>query len=101
VFFIDQGVTVGERRLREQPNHPSPRHWRIHALDDSALAAALVALGVSEVVPVADGVDIATGSEAAVADLIAALVGAGIQIVSCTPVQTSLEATYFELTAPE
>ena len=101
VYFIDQGVTVGERRLRERSNQPSPRHWRIHALDDAALVAALAALGVSAVVPVADGVDLATDSEEAVAGLIAALVQAGIPVVSCTPIHTSLEATYFELTAPE
>jgi ABC-2 type transport system ATP-binding protein len=101
VLFIDRGVTVGERRLGERPSYLSVRHWRIHALDDSALAGALAALGVSEFVPVADGVDVSTDSDEAVAALIAALVHAGIPIVSCTPIQTSLEATYFELTRPE
>jgi ABC-2 type transport system ATP-binding protein len=101
VVFIDRGATVGERRLRQQPDDRSRRYWRMHALDDSALVAALAALGVTGVVPVADGVDIAADSEEMVAGLVAALVGAGIPIVSCAPVQTSLEATYFELTAPE
>jgi len=101
VVFIDRGVKVGDRRLGARSNHPSKRYWRLHALDDSALVAALAGLGVTEAVPVADGVDVATDSDEAVAGLIAALVQAGIPIVSCTLIQTSLEATYFELTAPE
>jgi ABC-2 type transport system ATP-binding protein len=101
VVFIDRGVKVGDRRLGQRENRPSKRYWRIHALDDAALVVALAGLGVAEAVPVADGVDIATDSDEAVAGLIAALVQVGIPVVSCTPIQTSLEATYFELTAPE
>ncbi len=101
VVFIDRGVKVGDRRLGVRADRPSKRYWRLHALDDPALVAALAGLGVTGAVPVADGVDIATDSDEAVAGLIAALVQAGIPVVSCTPIQTSLEATYFELTAPE
>lgn len=101
VVFIDRGVNVGERRLGQRPSYPSRRHWRIHALDDSALTVALAELGVTDVEPVTDGIDVATDSDEAIAALIAALVQAGVQIVSCTPIQTSLEATYFALTAPE
>jgi ABC-2 type transport system ATP-binding protein len=101
VVFIDRGVTVGERRLGERPSHPSRRHWRLHALDDPALIVALGALGVADPVSGPDGVEVVTNSDEGVAALIAALVRAGIPVVSCTPIQTSLEATYFELTAPE
>ena len=40
-------------------------------------------------------------SDRAAASLIAGLVHAGVAVVSCGPVETSLEATYFELTVPE
>jgi ABC-2 type transport system ATP-binding protein len=101
VVFIDRGVNAGERRIGERPSSSHRRHWRIHALDDTALAAALAVLNVVEPVPVAEGVDIAMDSEESVAALIGSLVRAGIAIVSCRPIETSLEATYFELTAPE
>ena len=101
VVFIDRGVTVGVRRLGERPSQPSRRHWRLHALDDAALLVALATLGVADPEAGPDGVEVVTDSDEAVANLITALVQAGVPIVSCTPIQTSLEATYFELTAPE
>ena len=101
VVFIDRGATVGVRRLGERPSQPSRRHWRLHALDDAALLVALAALGVAGPESGSDGVEVITDSDQAMAALITALVQAGVSIVSCTPIQTSLEATYFELTAPE
>ena len=101
VVFIDRGLNVGERRIGEQPSPAHRRHWRIHALDDAVLVQAIAALGLAGVVPGPDGVDVALDSDASVAALIAALVGAGVAVVSCAPIETSLEAAYFELTAPE
>ena len=45
--------------------------------------------------------DVVLDSDQAAATLIAGLVAAGVPVVSCGPVETSLEATYFELTVPE
>ena len=101
VVFIDGGVTVGERRLGVGSDRSIPRYWRIHALDDGALVNALTAFGNINVVRGPDGVDVALDSDESVAALITALVRAGVEVVSCGPIQTSLEAAYFELTAPE
>jgi ABC-2 type transport system ATP-binding protein len=101
VVFIDRGATVGVRRPGEQSGLSQRRHWRIHALDDAALATALAALGFAETELGSDGIDLAIDSDESVAALLASLVRAGVGVVSCAPVQTSLEAAYFELTAPE
>lgn len=101
VVFIDHGVAVGERRAG-QPTQPTKlSHWRIHALDDVSLVSVLSALHVTDAIAGPAGVDVALSSDEAVASLIAALVGAGVAVVSCAPLETSLEAAYFELTAPE
>jgi ABC-2 type transport system ATP-binding protein len=101
VAFIDGGITVGERRFGVGPDRSIPRRWRIHALDDGALVNALAVLGIADSVRGPDGVDVEFDSDESVAALVTALVLAGAQVVSCGPVQTSLEAAYFELTAPE
>jgi ABC-2 type transport system ATP-binding protein len=101
VAFIDGGVKVGDRRLGAGPDRSIPRRWRIHALDDGALVSAFAALGVANSVRGPDGVDVELDSDESVAALVTALVRAGVQVVSCGPIQTSLEAAYFELTAPE
>jgi ABC-2 type transport system ATP-binding protein len=101
VVVMDRGVTVGERRLNEQPDHAVARVWRLRSLDDERLATVLAGLGVTAVPLRASGVELTLETEEAAASLIAALVGAGVPLVSCGPVESSLEATYFELTVPE
>jgi ABC-2 type transport system ATP-binding protein len=101
VVFIDRGVTVGDRRMNEPYTARTLRTWRIHSLDDSRLVATLGELGAGVTSSSSRGVDVLLGSDHAAATLIAGLVGAGVPVVSCGPVETSLEATYFELTVPE
>ena len=92
---------MGERRVGDDVRSTAPRRWRIRSLDNRALANALAALQVSGIQVAAGGVDVLVDSDEAVADLIASLVGRGIRVVSCAPLESSLEASYFELTAPE
>jgi len=101
VVFIDRGVTVGERRLAGPSTARTLRTWRLHSLDDSRLIATLGELGVDVTSSSSRGVDVVLDSDQAAATLIAALVAAAVPVVSCGPVETSLEATYFELTVPE
>jgi len=101
VVFIDRGVTVGERRMDEPSGARTLRTWRIRSLDDRRLTTTLAELGAEVTSSGPRGVDVVLESDAAAATLIAGLVGAGVPVVSCGPVETSLEATYFELTVPE
>ena len=101
VVFMDRGVTVGERSMGEPPVTKVARVWRLHSLDDVALAGVLDSMAVDVVASSAVGVDVTLVSEPAAAALFAALVEAGVAVVSCGPVETSLETTYFELTVPE
>jgi ABC-2 type transport system ATP-binding protein len=101
VVFIDRGVTVGERRLAGPSAARTLRTWRLRSLDDSRLTATLGELGTDVTSTSSRGVDVVLDSDQAAATLIAALVAAAVPLVSCGPVETSLEATYFELTVPE
>jgi ABC-2 type transport system ATP-binding protein len=101
VVFIDRGVTVGERRLADPAAIRELRTWRIRSLDDSLLATALGELGADVASTGARGVDVMLDSDQAAASLITGLVVAGVPVVSCGPIETSLEATYFELTGPQ
>ena len=47
------------------------------------------------------GVDVELHSDEAAAGLVAGLVGDGVHVVSCTPLTSSLEATYLELTGEQ
>ena len=101
VVFIDRGVTVGDRRLDGTAAVAVARTWRIRSLDDAHLRTTLAALGAVPGPVGPRGVDVVLGSDRAAADLITRLVHAGVAVVSCGPVETSLEATYLELTVPE
>ena len=101
VVFIDRGVTVGERHLVRGSDDHVPRTWRLHALDDHFLLVTLRSMAAGIVADGPVGVDVQLDSETSAARLVADLVNLGVAIVSCGPVETSLEATYLELTAPE
>ena len=101
VIFIDRGVNVGERHLGRGSGDRVSRTWRLHALDDHHLLDTLRAMAVGIVADGPVGVDVQLDSEHSAARLVEALVNTGVAIVSCGPVETSLEATYLELTAPE
>jgi ABC-2 type transport system ATP-binding protein len=100
VVFVDRGTTVGDRSIRNNEPSTAPRRWRIHSLDDTNLRAALGDLGMSAAND-SSGVVVLIDSDEAVADLITSLVRRGVRVISCAPLESSLEATYFELTAPQ
>jgi ABC-2 type transport system ATP-binding protein len=101
VVFVDRGVTVGERRIDDLSRAAGPRMWRLRALNQDALVAALAQHGYPHTPPTAMGVDVELHSDEAAAGLVAGLVGDGVHVVSCTPLTSSLEATYLELTGDQ
>ncbi len=61
-MFVDKGVTAGEHQLADLPR-AQRRLWRLRALDQEALAAALKRLGHPVVASTPAGVDIELGSD--------------------------------------
>jgi ABC-2 type transport system ATP-binding protein len=95
VVFVDQGATVGEHQIDQLPLSTAPRPWRLRALDSDALLQALS--GQDHDAPTPAGVDVRLASDEQAADLVSALVGKGVRLVSCQPLGGQLEATYLEL----
>jgi ABC-2 type transport system ATP-binding protein len=77
---------------------PLPRPWRVRALDQAALLAALDGLGRSAEPLERDGVDVELATDAEAADLLAALVRQGVAVVSFAPTTNLLEQAYLALT---
>jgi ABC-2 type transport system ATP-binding protein len=101
VVFFDRGVTVGVRRIDDAVRETGPRVWRLWALNGADLVAALDRHGYVYSSPSARGVDVELESDIAAAALIAGLVHDGVQVVSCSPLTSTLEAAYLELTEEE
>ncbi len=101
VVFVDRGVTVGERRIDDMARASGPRVWRLRALNQPELIAALDRNGYAHTAPAPLGVDVELVSDEAAAGLIAGLVRDGVHVVSCAPLTSSLEATYLELTGEQ
>jgi ABC-2 type transport system ATP-binding protein len=101
VVFFDGGVTVGVRRLDDVAADAGPRLWRVWALNASELVAALDRHGYVHTPPTVHGVDVELASDEAAAGLIAGLVHDGVQVVSCAPLTSTLEAAYLELTGEQ
>ncbi len=82
------------------PGRPvQARTWRVRALDQAALLAALDAGGTPHGPPERDGVPVQiTGGDRQAADLITDLVGRGVRVVSCQPAGGVLEQAYLALT---
>ena len=97
VVFVESGRTVGEHSVRALPQTRS-RPWRVRALDDAGLVAALDAMGMPHSEPGPGGVEVALGADEEAADLVVALVRAGVRVVSVAPSGGDLEAAYLELT---
>ncbi|MFN8075273.1 MAG: ABC transporter ATP-binding protein [Kineosporiaceae bacterium] len=74
------------------------RTWRLRALDEAALLRRLDALGIPHADPTREGVDAQVGTDADAAALIAALVSAGVPLVSCAPAGNVLEQAYLSVT---
>jgi len=101
VVFVDKGVTVGERRIDDLSRTSGPRVWRVRALNQPELLAALDRNRYPHGASSPLGVDVELLSDEAAAGLIAGLVGDGVHVVSCAPLTSSLEATYLELTGEQ
>ena len=97
VVFIESGRTVGEHSVRALPQARS-RPWRVRSLDDGALVAVLDSMGMAHSTPGPSGVEVSVGSDEEAADLVVALVRAGVRVVSLAPSGGDLEAAYLELT---
>ncbi|MGQ0575668.1 MAG: ABC transporter ATP-binding protein [Pseudonocardia sp.] len=100
VVFVDGGRTVATERVAELAAEPrAGRTWRLRSLDDARLAAALTELGVAWTPAAATGdADVTVDGEAHAAELLAALVAAGVPVSAFAPVGSALEAAYLELT---
>jgi ABC-2 type transport system ATP-binding protein len=96
--FVARGRTVAVEALSPDRAAVVRRAWRIRALDDAALLAALTARGIETSAADRDGYGIELGSDAEAAELIAALVGDGVPVVACQPAGGVLEQTYLALT---
>lgn len=73
------------------------RRWRVRALDEAALLAALAGRGLAHDPPDRDGVELELAGEQAAAELLAALVGDGVPVVAFAPAGSALEQAYLSL----
>ena len=98
IVFVDAGRTVGAHRINELPQSLVARPWRIRALDERALVAALDKAAVPHSAPSPTGVDVQLAGDAEAAALLAKLVRGKVAVVSCQPVSGALESTFLDLT---
>jgi ABC-2 type transport system ATP-binding protein len=98
VVFVDRGVTVGEHAIDALPANTAAHPWRLRALDQGVLLAALARAGVEHGDPTPAGIDVQLAGDEAAAALLASLIRDGVPVVSCQPVGGHLEAAYLELT---
>jgi ABC-type multidrug transport system ATPase subunit len=94
---VARGRTVAVETLTGAGSSPR-RTWRIQALDAAPLVAALDHLGREHGGPGPDGVEVSVGPDAEAAELLAALVRAGVAVVSFQPAGGVLEQAYLALT---
>jgi ABC-2 type transport system ATP-binding protein len=100
VVFVDKGRTVDEQSISTLPQAQAGvlRPWRLSALDNGALMAALDRRGIAHEAPGAGGVELQLASDSDAAELIAALVEDGVRLVSFAPTGSTLEAAYLAMT---
>lgn len=98
--IVARGRTVAVEQLTgtRQESATLPRTWRVRALDEGLLLAALAARGTPHGPPEREGVEIEIRSDAEAAELLAALIGDGVPVVSCHPAGGVLEQAYLALT---
>ena len=75
-----------------------PIPWRVRATDASALGVTLANLGISAEPPGEQGTILPPMYEEQAADLLTALVSAGVRVVTFGPVGGHLESAYLALT---
>ena len=96
--FVAGGRTVAVEAVSAARAAVVRRDWKLRALDDAALLAALDARGTEHGAPERDGVTVPLGSDAEAASLLADLVRAGVPVVACHPAAGVLEQAYLALT---
>jgi ABC-2 type transport system ATP-binding protein len=96
--FVAGGRTVAVETVSPAQTAVVRRDWKIRALDDAPLLAALDARGTEHSAPDRDGVTVRLGSDAEAAELLAELVRAGVPVVACHPAGGVLEQAYLALT---
>ncbi|GIJ45023.1 multidrug ABC transporter ATP-binding protein [Virgisporangium aliadipatigenens] len=97
VAFISGGRCTGEYDVAEL-SAATQRPWRIRALHPEPLVRALGDLGYTDISSGDAGIEVPPLSEEAAADLLTALVGAGVRVVAFQPVGSGLETAYLALT---
>jgi ABC-2 type transport system ATP-binding protein len=97
VVFVNNGVTVDEQNVRDLVA-AGGTSWRVRATDPEALQAALTERGVMAGPSTGAGTELPPMTEEAAADLLAALVLAGIRVVSFGPLGSHLESAYLAMT---
>ncbi len=97
--FLEAGATVSAERLAAARS--SQRGWRIRALDAAGLFRALVEAGVdaATIQTEPQGLVVPLAGEQRAVELLAALVGAGIPVVSFAPAVGDLEHTFLDLSS--
>jgi ABC-type multidrug transport system ATPase subunit len=96
--FVAAGRTVAVETVSAAQVAVVRRAWKVRALDDAALLAALDARGTEHSTPERDGVSVRLGSDAEAAELLSGLVRDGVPVVACHPAAGVLEQTYLALT---
>jgi ABC-2 type transport system ATP-binding protein len=96
VVLVSRGRTIGEHNIADLvAGGRTP--YRVRALDQKALADALQAKGIPYST-VAGSLELPELAEQDAADLLAALVAAGVRVVAFEPVGSSLESMYLATT---
>jgi ABC-2 type transport system ATP-binding protein len=99
--FVSAGQVAAAHDMAELPTLAAVRTvgWRVRVHDYEDLRAALAEAGVHAAGPVTGaGLDLPPMTEDEAADLLAALVGAGVRVYGFGPVGTALESAYLALT---
>jgi len=97
VVLVAQGRTVGEHTTSEL-TALAHSTYRVRATDPAPLAAALRDLNVAPTTVEAAGLVLPAMAQDAAADLLAALVRAGVRVVAFEPLGSSLESAYLAMT---
>jgi ABC-2 type transport system ATP-binding protein len=100
IVFVSAGRTAGEYEVGDLAN-AGPMPWRVRATDAAALSLALTGLGIGGTGPNEAGVVLPPMHEDQAADLLAALVAAGVRVVAYAPVGGHLESAYLALTGEQ
>jgi ABC-2 type transport system ATP-binding protein len=97
VVLVDRGRSITEQTLAELPR-AERRPWRVRALDPDPLMVFLDHNGTEHGPPDAHGVEILLSGDEAAAELLAAMIGDGVPVVSFAPAGSDLEAAYLAIT---